>query len=221
MIRLRLQLHEEFKELTFKHKLQYIWDYYSGPFFITVIVLATVCAFTYNAVAHREKKIYSGVTFFGDYIQDDKTQLLRTTLTDRFATDKKYDVKVYNFYSSDTDPTVEVAMGEKFFAMYAGKQIDLLVFDEFYMPYLVEVGYLVNLDSFLDKNLLAHYGKDGALFYSHTKEYPENMPYAISLKNTTYLKNAIGFDTSKKYVGFARSSVRTEEARKLLALLMS
>jgi len=147
--KIRMEI-DKLREMTFKEKIEYIWEYYKYHIIglaIFVFVLVSLLNFwVFNPNPDEALFISWNAGFATDEQIDDLTSFLEERLIDEDVNEKV--VIAQYFYNSD-DPTVFMANVQRTVAMIAAGVIDLFVLDMQLLEEYSDIGYLQPLDNIL------------------------------------------------------------------------
>lgn len=218
---------EEFKKMSFKKKVEHIWEYYRVNIFLTIFFLALAGSLINVIFINPAAKTYAGVAFYDNYVNSDVIAELNNDFTKKFVPEEEnLQVKFSSYYSSESDPTVAVDMAQKFEMLLYAKEIDIIVTGknektgEDYFSGFAKQGLIAPLDQLYSKDELDQFEQKGILLYCQDGE-GKKRPFGVCAKNTTsILKDYKGFKQEIKYVGISNITERPENAKKVLNSLV-
>jgi len=121
------------KDMTFKEKAGYIWEYYKIPIIATIAVVLIVYSLINTIWIHPPKKSYLTMAFYSSYVDDATLSSLSGQLGDALMTPEElltYEVTGIDFNINSGDSQMDMANTEKFMAMIAAHEIDLIIFSK-------------------------------------------------------------------------------------------
>ena len=146
----------DWKGLSTRKKLKYIWDYYKLPLFACLILLYIAIYTGYRIITHRDMLLYAAAVNITD------SKELKARLKDDFLSsigyDKKHeDMTLYTrlYLTTDKDSeyyTYSYASEMKLIGALEAKRLDVVLMDRESFDAFCANGYLCEIDSFLKKN---------------------------------------------------------------------
>ncbi len=179
---------KKLKEMSFKEKIGYIWEYYRLQIIGVVIVLCILGSIINNVFINPPKKIFSQFIFYGTYVDDELCTKLSEKIGENVITlPEKERVISSSFYISTNDPEVNMAMAQRFFAMVAAKEIDLMIVKPEDYEELRNEDYFIDLASAFGQEFVNQYAD--ILLKGKTKSQPEERYYGIKLDDNAFFKS--------------------------------
>lgn len=211
---------EEFKNMPFNKKIEHIWEYYKPHIFIPTIIILIAVSLFYNLVLNPAPKTYAGVAFYGDFVDDTQIQSLIEETTALIVPENiNEEVVFHSFYDSDTDSTVSVYMADKFRTLFMSKELDILIANKSNFHDLVYNGYIVNLDEIFTNEFMEEH--KNSLYYDQNVQDDTLRAYGIGIGSTSLLNDIKRLNNQEMYVGVARHTERTENAKNVILKLIS
>ena len=140
------------REMTFKSKLEHIWEYYKFyiiAFVVIIFVLVSLLnIWVFNPNPEQVLFISWNAGFATDEQEDRMREFLEERLIDEGANEE---VIISQFFFSSGDPSVDMAGFQRTVAMISAGMIDLFILNEELLNTYTEAEFLQPLDSFLDK----------------------------------------------------------------------
>jgi len=138
------------REMTFKAKLEYIWEYYKyhiiGLAILIFVIYSLLNFWIFDPRPDDALFISWNAGFVTEEQMDDLTDFLEERLVDADANER---VAIAQFFYTSDDPSVDMANIQRTVAMLAAGVIDLFVMDLQMLEDYSEVGYLQPLDNIL------------------------------------------------------------------------
>lgn len=194
------------KDLTFKKKIEYIWDYYRWHIIITVAAILIISSTVYSSL-HSTKYVFN-VSLLGYSNSADSNNITKfqndvTNLVVDSSKREREEAIVESYgYKNPTDSfeNLEPNYVQKFTVKMAAGEIDMLILNSKDFERFKEQGALVKLDDIKDLKT-------------------DSLVYGVSAKDSKILKN-IGFGTEDKVITIAINSKNKDKAIKVLKWLM-
>lgn len=138
-----------FKELTFKEKLHYIWDYYKIHIIVGLLLIYVLTTFTLSMINRKEYVL--NIALIGESVDFDRLSQFSHEVTKELVgnpSDKKE--ALVDFYKLMRDSQGELildpASTQKLIARIAAKQIDVIILDKKSFDALAVQGAFLRLD---------------------------------------------------------------------------
>ncbi len=192
------------QNMTWKQKLDHIWEYYRLPIIGIAIGLFVVGSIINTVFINPPKKPYVYLAFVGTYIPDVKLSEFAASLGETLDFDKEtLQVDHANFFSVENDPQTNMAMSQKLYAMLAARELDVLICTKAETQGFIEAEFIGKLDQFLSPEELKEY--EDLIVYGEQ----DKLPYAFRLENEKFSQylGAAEYD-----IGFIINTERTEAA---------
>jgi hypothetical protein len=134
MNRLKLFLKTEgdkLKEMSFRDKRLYIWEYYKIHIFAAIFILIILGSLIDAWFINKPKKPYLHVAWMASYQTPEDLMLLSQILTDALVEDKtQEEVLISSFLLSGADPTYDMAIQQRFIAMLAAGELHAFIIED-------------------------------------------------------------------------------------------
>ena len=220
-------MNSQFKQMSFKQKVEHIWEYYRVNIFLTLFAIFIVGSLVNVIFINPAPKTYTGVAFYDNYVNSEIIGQLNDEFTKRFVPNtENLQVKFSSYYDSESDPTIAVDMAQKFEMLLYAKELDLIITgknEKTEIDYLTEFsreGVIAPLDAIFTKEELKEFEKKGLLAYRNDAE-GNLRPFGISTKNTTsVLKDYAGFKQEQRYITISNVTERVDNAKQVLKAII-
>ncbi|MDR1558167.1 MAG: hypothetical protein LBS84_00460 [Clostridiales bacterium] len=149
---------KKLKEMTFKEKAAYIWEYYKIPIIAVIVVLFIAGSIIDSVWIHPPKKLFLQIGFSGGYVADESMNALNAALTEAIMTPEERETLQVTgtlFMYGSGDPQMDMANQAKFAAMIASNEIDLLVMSLEELESSAAQGLLLPLTDVLPESVLS------------------------------------------------------------------
>lgn len=189
----------KFADLDFKHKLEYISDYYKWKIIIGIIVAIGIAVFIRD-FRENMRPDYLTVEFLNSYFSLDADNPIRNDYASQYNVDlETYHLNINTDISLEKDSmdTMNIANQQKLIAMYTSQDIDVVIGTVDIMEGPANCDCYGNLDEILPKDLIDELkDRDYEFYYfDPSKDEIEDdgdvTPYfaGIYLDNCSYLNN--------------------------------
>lgn len=149
---------KKLSEMTIKEKLDYIWEYYKYPIVGIIFVAALVGSIINNVFINPPKNVFAHMVFYNDYVSEETSDGFSDKLTEHLITDKEEEqILITYLMISQDDLQASIAMSQKFVAMIASKEIDLIISERSDFEIMCTQGYFLELNKVLSPKELAGY----------------------------------------------------------------
>ena len=201
---------DKFKDMTFKGKINYIWDYYKIPIIVAIVLIIGVSVLV-SDIRKNSRPTYLDVVMINTNFAADST----ITLEEDFIRCQNVDTEANNIYFSydcsfpeDYFDTTTMAYQQRLVSQYAAGEIDIMIGPVGTMITSADCGGYSDLTKVLPRELIDELKERGYEFFTYTgrrytddeKQYLdkedleeiENFePYiaGIYLDNCSYLNN--------------------------------
>ena len=140
------------REMTFKSKLEYIWEYYKFHIIIFLVLIFVLFSMLNIWVFNPNPESALFISWNAGFVTDEQEDKLREFLEERLIEEGvNEEVVVAQFFFGNPDPSIDMAGLQRTVAMIAAGIIDIFIIDEDLLNTYTETEYLQPLDSFLDK----------------------------------------------------------------------
>ena len=146
------------KDMTFKEKASYIWEYYKIPIIAAIVVLIIAGNIINTVWIHPPKKIYLQIAFYGQYIDDNAITAMCSQLGGGLMTPEELqtmEITGSSFMVNSGDAQMDMAYQQKFSAMIAAREIDLFVVSQTDLNTWAAQGMLSSIKDFLPDALFS------------------------------------------------------------------
>jgi len=199
---------KKLKDMTFKEKFEYIWQYYK----IQIIIIAVVIIFLgsiINGILNPPTPAYAGVAIYEVYLGENFETEFERIMTEALIEDPMLQkIYIHSFLSGD-DPSAQMAMVQKLMAMLATRELDLFIAENEVFERYISEGMLAPLDR------TGVTAPEELLVYGTTDEDERLLAYGINLKNSAIFKD-LGIKGEMLTIGV---TVNTERLDNTIALL--
>lgn len=207
------------KDMTFKEKREYIWEYYKLHI-IGILVVVFMTGSIINTVwINPPKKTFVNFVYFRAYVDSTRSDLFTDHLTEELVIDKEKE-KVYftNFSISNEEYSeVDLAIAQKFAAMTAAKELDVIVVDQQDFDDMTGINLFMDLNETFNENELAAFGDQVVSIID--EETGVTVPYVIRIDGNALLE-AYGLPTEGYVIGIVSNSEKIANAGAILRYIL-
>jgi len=180
------------KGMTLKEKAVYIWEYYKIPIIAAVVILFIAGSIINSVWINPPKKLYLQIAFYGGYVDDSSLSALCGNIEEAVMTPEEREtlqVTGTYFMLDSGDPQMDMASSQKFMAMIAVQELDLLVASQEELGFLAYQNMLLPLRDILPDSQMSQYSDK---LVSAPDESGAELEYAIKLDgNRLFIDNGI------------------------------
>jgi len=215
--------HEELSKLrgmSFRDKLDYIWEYYKLPIVAIAAVLFILGSIVNSVWINPPAKPF--VHFFHlTYAPYEAMEALAEELDAALIPPedrKKFKTQSTLILLKDSDPQMEYAMMQKFFASVATGEVDFFLFEDEDFEAMSDQGYLTDLREFMSRGQLDALGD--RLLWAYVEEHDAELPVGIRMDDNPVLTRA-GIYTTDQILSVCVSRKNDEHIQKVLEYICS
>jgi len=149
--RVRIEI-KKMREMPFKKKMEYIWDYYKIPIIATVAVLILLGSFINTRFINPPPNAALYVIWSAGYATDEQIGTLKETFEKKLIDEDANEIVIITtLFTMADDPTLGMANFQRLQAMLAAGEIDVFILGSQILHDYAEVGYLQPMESILAK----------------------------------------------------------------------
>jgi len=138
------------REMTFKNKMEHIWEYYKFHIICFLTILFVVIGLLNVWVFNPKPDAALFISWNSGFATDEQVDRLAEVLGERLVEDGAREVvEVAQFYFSNNDPSVSMASAQRLVAMLSTGMIDLFILDHDLLENYSTSGFLMPLDTVL------------------------------------------------------------------------
>lgn len=208
-----------FRDLTFKKKLEYIWDYYKW-YFVFAACFITIAVITVPTIIYNQKEVALYAVFLNSNIpsQDETTLMDDYVENKQIEMDNKRLVLDTSMHINRANPS-EVAShsSQKMLALFASKSMDVVIEDEENVKFYAKENTYVDLRDVITEEQLSRYEP---LFYTaKSGDEGETGVFAVNVTDSPVLQSDNVFD-DPVYFSITVHSQQVDNALRFLDYLM-
>lgn len=206
----------DFKTMSTKTKLEYVWDYYKWHIIGTIAVAAFVISMVYHYVSYREPLLNVIMINCSDSYQADSHGFYEFQEAYGYEPDE-YPVSVASFFLAEDDAAASYTDYQALTTLIAAGGEDLFFgTGTTYLSYC-EQGAMIDLSTILSPELLAEY--EDCLIYSTADGETAPYPCAIELTDNEWLRKNNYYDTC--YFGIFYNNQNLNACREFAEFLLT
>lgn len=182
-----------FKELSFKKKLEHIWEYYRLMIFGVLFVVIAGGSLTYAMFIKERPVSYGGVGIYNSYITAEQSAELTSRLNSALGLASPETVTVTNYYFDENDKLFNVDMEQKFVTYLFSLEMHAVAAPRADMEMFVSAEYIAPLTDYYTEAELEKIS--GRLIYlPDPLDGNREKPFAISLEGSALCEDIGIFD---------------------------
>ena len=209
---------ELYQELDFKGKIEHFWEYHKNKLYVVVFfVVLAIIAYVLSPEPRPEANLR--IKFINAYVEGimDETNIIETDYEAYLGENNTCEMA---FAYTKLGPNNETQGGQNMESMMlevATCNLELFIFDEFAMNKLCPTGYLVDVNTCLEPEMVEQV-KDRLVYH---KDLEGNVvPMAIDITETKYVKD-MGIQGEKIFLSFVVNSPNPEVAKEFVTYIIS
>ncbi len=223
------------KDMTFKKKVEYIWEYYKIPIIGVIAAIVFICVFIRDYRVNKRPMYLDAVIINSDIAYNESEPLKNDYIKYAGVDTDTYNLSIDTGFliSESSMDQMSVANMQKIMALFAAGSVDVLLGPDSIMDSYGAQSAYMDINSVLPDDLKKQLSDAGyELYYTTVYEEDENgelkpgetYPAGIYLDDSGYL-NGLGAFASQKADGkrpvfaFASCAVNTDNAIKFLRML--
>jgi len=154
------------REMSFKEKLDHIWEYYKF-FIIGLVIFLIILGSLINAwFINPQPQTALFISWNSGFAMDVQLTELSNKLTERLVEETANETVVVSMMLTDTnDPTLNMASTQRLVAMLAAGEIDVFILDSMQLDEFASTGFIRPME-----NLLAEIRLTDSVIYSEIEE---------------------------------------------------
>lgn len=204
-----------FKELSFKKKLEHIWEYYKLIILGVIFIIFVICTIFYSLVINPRHDTYAGVAIYDQYLNQEQLEGLEADVDAALSLPKDKTVRFTTYYFDEDDDVFNVDMQQKFMTYLYTLETHLIAAYRAAFENFVSSGYIAPLTDYYSEEELSALDEKGRLIYFTDPEDNTEKPFGISLYDSALFNKYDVFDTSSQpaYIGIFPAAGFEESSR--------
>jgi hypothetical protein len=149
---------EKLKPMRFREKLDYIWEYYKIQIIIAVVVLIFIGTGVYNTWINPPKAVVLSLAWLAGYEHTENLDALSARLIEILTDDPERQTVEIAMFADTGNPEYDVAMQQRFIAMLAARDIDIIIATREDVQILAEAEIAADLSEFpIERDAMVYY----------------------------------------------------------------
>jgi len=141
---------EKLREMNFKKKVEYIWEYYKYQIIGVAIGLAILGSLLNTWIFNPPPDVGLFIAWNAGFADHERLEELTATFTEHLTFQTEGEIaEISRFFTATDDPQMAMAHVQRLVAMLAGGQIDAFIMDGELFEEYSYIGYIAPLDSLL------------------------------------------------------------------------
>ena len=216
------------RQMTFKNKVEYIWEYYKVPIIIFGVLLALIGSLINTIFINPPPKITLAISWNAGYVFEEQLEVLSNVMNEQIIDESKNErVDVLHLFFTDDDPMISMANIQRLAAMVAAGQIDIFIVNSLLLEDYSINGYLQPMDEVLSKVRVLDpevYSRieerlTSALFESEDRNVTERI-MGIDLSDSPLLSE-LGFFEQERFLSISITAGNIENAARAIIAFFS
>ncbi|MCD2345640.1 hypothetical protein [Clostridium guangxiense] len=204
------------KNMSFKEKRSYIWDYYKLHILALLILIAIIVSLIYSMATKQEE--YYNITYVGDYIGQDNLATVKNNINKVILNNDKKKIITLNSVFTDK---ASLASNPQTFQVLAtkitAKDIDMSIVDPKFFEQNFSSGMFLNLETLKGFSSLK---KSNYKFLTKTNSSGHLGTYGIYTKSSK-LSSELGSKSNDSLIVVMATSEKKSKALKIMKALLS
>lgn len=208
---------ELYQRLSWKEKLEHVWEYHKNKVYVALgLLILGVVAYVLSPEAGPEPNLR--IKFVNAYVEGlmDESNVIETDYETHLGADNTCEMA---FAYTKLDPNNETQGGQNMESMMLEVvtcNLELFIFDEVAMNKLCPTGFLVDINTCLDAEVVEKV-KDKMIYHEDLEG--NVVPMAIDITNMKYVKD-MGIQGEKIYLSFVVNSTNIEMAKEFVTYMI-
>lgn len=211
--------HVSFKDISFKKKLEYIWDYHKWKILITLAIVSVLCS-AIPAMIENHKEVALYAAFINTQLTDTSNHPLMMDFIEAKDIDmegKRTVLDCSMIINHNNPDQYSMTSSQKMMAMFGADTMDVVVQDIDTCQQYAALGGYMDLEEVLSAELLAKH-KD-KLLYTDGSENAGSHAYGIDVSESPVLKEQEAY-IIPAYFSICVNTSQQENAVKFLEYLL-
>lgn len=184
------QENQKMKDMTFKGKCGYIWDYYKVPIIAGIIIIILGTIFVRDFIEGRKPEYISAEMVNTVFYYDETPTILEDFINYAQIDTKEYNIGIETTGQIDPEGYDQgtIAMREKLMAYYSSHSMNVLIAPEEVVKLYDELGAHEDITGIFTQDEIDSYVERGYDIY-YANEEGKIYPAGFYIGNSEYLKN--------------------------------
>ena len=212
------------KNMTAKEKLLYIWDYYKLPIILGIVFVVFVFFLVKDLISNNRETYLTACILNSNYTYETDSSLVNEYVNfsgvDTEAMQLNMDFSMH--IDLNAADQMSLAYQQKIMALFAAKEIDVMVGDQNIIHSYANAEAFCNLTELLPADLATELEQKGYTYYTATYEDGTTAPVGLYMENCTRLKNDDTYPNSVRPIfAISANAPHPERAIEFLQFLIS
>lgn len=199
-----------FKELSFKKKLEHIWEYYRWMILGIIFVVFAGTSITYTMLKPKPES-YAGLAVYRAHIDQGMTADLTNDLNKALGLDEKQTVNISNYFFQNNDEYFNVEMEQKFVTYLYSLELNAVAAEKSDMELFIDSEYIAPLADYLTEEEIKSLGEKGLVMYRKDPLDGKEKPFAVDVSESRVFNKYKVFNGEKEKGYIAAVPVKGKE----------
>lgn len=178
-----------FKDLSFKKKLEHIWEYYKWVILGTLFIIFAGSSIVYATLIREKPVNYAGVAVYRSHITQEQSESLTSALNSALGLAAPDTVTLSNYYFEENDPIFNVEMEQKFVTYLFSKELQVVLGVQSDIEMLIDAEYIAPLNEYYTDEELAQLDEKGLVMYRTDPLDEKEKPFAVDIDGSSLCKS--------------------------------
>jgi flagellar basal body-associated protein FliL len=207
-----------FKELSFKKKLEHIWEYYRWIILVLAVVVFACSSIFYSMFIKKKPVNFAGVAFYDINLSDEQYTAIENSLNEALELTYPDTVEITDYYFIDDDVVFNNEMSQRFTMNLFAEELQVFVSDAESFEDARSQGVVADLTEYYSDEQLAALDEQGRLLYMKNDEDGTEKPYGIKVNESAIFSQCDLYSNSDEpaYAGIIPIKDHTDNAKAAL-----
>jgi hypothetical protein len=185
-----------FKDLSFKKKLEHIWEYYRWLILGVLFVLIAGTSIAATILTPKPDN-YAGIAVYRTHITQEQTDGLTADLNSALSIGTDKSVTITNYYFDSTDSVFNNDMEQKFITYLYSLELHLVAANQEDTEMFIDSEYIAPLTDYLSEDELNELDAKGMVLYHTDPLDNTEKPFAVNIDSSALLNKYNIFTTEE------------------------
>jgi hypothetical protein len=191
-----------FKELSFKKKLEHIWEYYKWFIIGMIVVVVAGSSLCYHMFIKQRPVNFAGVAFYNINLTEEQYNGVKDEMNEALSLTYPDTIQITDYYFIDGDVIFNDEMNQRFSMQLFSKELQVFVsysdnFDE-----ALSDGFIADLTKYYSSAELEALKAQDRLLYLKDETDGTEKPYGIKINSSAIFKKC-GMYTNEEQPAYA------------------
>jgi len=140
------------RQMPFKKKMEYIWEYYKIPIIAIILITAIIGSLINTIFINPAPQIVLAISWNAGYVFEEQIEDLKTSLQDKILDEYKNErIDVMHMFFTEDDPMISMANIQRLAAMVAAGAIDIFILSSDQLEDYSLTGYIQPMENILSE----------------------------------------------------------------------